>query len=63
MKAVLFEIAKKITEAKGDIKVQMACAGTLKQMFIKMGYDNKTANQFALDAIKITMKAALNCAV
>jgi len=53
MKEVLFQIAMRIAEAKGSVEVQMACAGTLKEMFIEMGHTNKEANTMALDGLKI----------
>jgi len=60
MKTILFEIAKKIILAKGDVDVQIKCAATIKTMFIESGYNNKQANQMALDAVKIALQSAIN---
>lgn len=59
MKELCFNIATKIATDKSENTVYLCCS-ILKDAFIMQGFNNKVANEMAIDTIKIIMKSMLN---
>jgi len=56
MKNLLSNIAIKLVESNFSNESLQVCGSILKQSFIEQGFDRATSNEFAIDALKITMK-------
>jgi hypothetical protein len=56
MKNLLSNIAIKLVESNFSNESLLICGSILKQSFIEQGFDRATSNEFAIDALKITMK-------
>ena len=56
MKVLLSEIAVKLVENNFSEQSILICGSILKEVFVKEGYSRVLANEFAIDALKITMQ-------
>jgi hypothetical protein len=56
MKNLLFNIAKELVLSNHSEEVFNKCGTELKEHFLNLGYDLNTANEFAVDAMKIVYK-------
>tara|TARA_R110000803_G_scaffold165406_1_gene228939 strand:+ start:52 stop:240 length:189 start_codon:yes stop_codon:yes gene_type:complete len=56
MKNLLSNIAIKLVESNFSNESIQVCGSILKQVFMEQGFDRATSNEFAIDALKITMK-------
>ena len=56
MKALLSQIAVKLVENNFSDECILICGSILKEAFIKEGFSRVLANEFAIDALKITLK-------
>jgi len=55
MKELLSNIAIKLVENNFSDEVLMICGSILKEVFVKEGYSLQVANEFSIDALKITI--------
>jgi hypothetical protein len=55
MKELLSNIAVKLVENNFSDEVLMICGSILKEVFVKEGYSLQVANDFSIDALKITI--------
>ena len=55
MKELLSNIAVKLVENNFSDEVLMICGSILKEVFVKEGYSLQVANEFSIDALKITI--------
>tara|TARA_R110002020_G_scaffold332771_2_gene548200 strand:+ start:173 stop:361 length:189 start_codon:yes stop_codon:yes gene_type:complete len=56
MKELLFNTAKELVLNNHSNETFNNCGSELKKHFLGLGYDVETANQFAIDALKIVYK-------
>lgn len=56
MKALLRESAIKLIENNFSDDCMYRCMAVIKEAFIMEGFDEKTANHFAIDGMKITLR-------
>ena len=56
MKNLLSNIAIKLVESNFSNESLQVCGSILKQSFMEQGFDRATSNEFAVDALKITMQ-------
>jgi hypothetical protein len=56
MKTLLRDAALKIIENNFSDDVILRCTAVIKEAFIMQGFDTKTANEFAIDGMKITLR-------
>ena len=56
MKNLLLNIATKLVECNFSNESIEICGSILKQSFMEQGFDRATSNEFAIDALKITMQ-------
>ena len=55
MKELLSNIAVKLVENNFSDEAIMICGSILKEVFVKEGYSLQVANEFSIDALKITI--------
>ena len=56
LKNLLSNIAIKLIESNFSNESLQVCGSILKQSFMEQGFDRATSNEFAVDALKITMQ-------
>ena len=56
MKNLLSNIATKLVESNFSNESLQVCGSILKQSLMEQGFDRATSNEFAIDALKITMQ-------
>ena len=56
MKELLFLVAEKLVENNLSDQSILVCCSILKQAFIEQGFPSNISNEFAIDALKITMR-------
>lgn len=59
MKELLNQVAVKLVENNISDESILVCGSILKEAFVKEGFSRVLANEFAIDALKITL-ATLN---
>lgn len=55
MKELLSQVAAKLVENNISDESILVCGSILKEAFIKEGFSRVLANEFAIDALKITL--------
>jgi len=55
MKVLLSQVAVKLIENNFSDKSILVCGSILKEAFVKEGFSRVLANEFAIDALKLTL--------